>query len=616
MVHWNIQGFSATKLSNLLKEACIDNEKKDIVGLVETWSDGKNPLSVEGYNVFERVRNKSSNGRHYGGIAILIRDDIFDSIHRLLSASENIVWLQMSMWDKRYVIGCVYIPPENSSYMNEYTWDILIEEYVNYVELFSDHFFVLLGDFNTYTGTSTEVEDIQVDLGNPCLSGMESMVEWYGRNGCPKGRTSKDETRRKNRWGHKLINFCSEGRLIILNGRVGKDHEMGDFTCFGSGKPSVIDYIMVDRRLWENCLDFYVMDVVGSDHQPIEVVMKAGQAKKWMYEIEGERYSWRNKGKREYKGRKVMKQQIRVDCMEENRLKNMLESEQMQKRAEECIYVLGEGKLEEAVQEISEEVYQKCSGISNNKERVRNTNEFFDEDCRRLKVNLIQLLRKVKGALNDQEMNKHLSEYRTERKIYKRLLKMRKKQVEEIRAIKISEEYLSKDPKQFWSEVRREFKANDKLIPPAELWKTYLEKDTSKREQYEDGIGSLVEELREQNGFPLRQEDYSLLEPIKVEEVCASLKGMKGSSAPGVDGIPAKIWKMGKTALVPVLAAVFSFVTENRKWPDQWNVSVGIPIFKKGNRQDRSNYRIISLGNVMSKIFCKVIDSRLGKWLE
>ena len=43
------------------------------------------------------------------------------------------------------------------------------------IELFSDHFFVLLGDFNAYTGTSTEVEDIQVDLGSLCLSGMESM---------------------------------------------------------------------------------------------------------------------------------------------------------------------------------------------------------------------------------------------------------------------------------------------------------------------------------------------------------------------------------------------------------------------------------------------------------
>ena len=64
-------------------------------------------------------------------LELLICDGIFDRVHRLLSSSENIVWLQMSMWDKRYVIGCVYILPENSSYMNEYTWDGLIEEYVN-----------------------------------------------------------------------------------------------------------------------------------------------------------------------------------------------------------------------------------------------------------------------------------------------------------------------------------------------------------------------------------------------------------------------------------------------------------------------------------------------------
>ena len=142
---------------------------------------------------------------------------------------------------------------------------------------------------------------------------------------------------------------------------------------------------------------------------------------------------------------------------------------------------------------------------------MRNTNEFFDEDCRRLKVNLIQLLRKVKRDLNDQGMNKHLSEYQAERKIYKRLIKKEKRQVEEIRATKISKEYLSKDPKQFWREVRWEFKANDQHILPDESWTTYLEQDTSKREQYGDGKGSLAQELREQNGFPLRQEDYSLL---------------------------------------------------------------------------------------------------------
>jgi len=71
---------------------------------------------------------------------------------------------------------------------------------------------------------------------------------------------------------------------------------------------------------------------------------------------------------------------------------------------------------------------------------VRNTNEFFDENCRKLKVNLVQLLRKVKGALNDQEMNKHLSEYRAEKDLQEVNKKEKKKQVEEIRATKIREE--------------------------------------------------------------------------------------------------------------------------------------------------------------------------------
>ena len=64
-------------------------------------------------------------------------------------------------------------------------------------------------------------------------------------------------------------------------------------------------------------------------------------------------------------------------------MKKLLESEQMQKMAKKCINILGEGNLEEAVEEISEEVYQKCSGISNKKEMVRNTNEFFDEEMTR-----------------------------------------------------------------------------------------------------------------------------------------------------------------------------------------------------------------------------------------
>ena len=92
--------------------------------------------------------------------------------------------------------------------------------------------------------------------------------------------------------------------------------------------------------------------------------MKAGQAKKWMKEKEGEGYSWRKERKMVDKDGKLMKQQIRVDYKDEYRMKELLESEQMQKMAEEMhIYILGEGKLEGAVEKMAEEVYQKCSGV-------------------------------------------------------------------------------------------------------------------------------------------------------------------------------------------------------------------------------------------------------------
>ena len=61
---------------------------------------------------------------------------------------------------------------------------------------------------------------------------------------------------------------------------------------------------------------------------------------------------------------------------------------------------------------------------------------------------------------------------------------------------------MSKDPKQFWTELRREFKANDQHIPSAESWTTYLEQETRKRKQYGDSIGSLAEELWGAEWFP------------------------------------------------------------------------------------------------------------------
>ena len=59
---------------------------------------------------------------------------------------------------------------------------------------------------------------------------------------------------------------------------------------------------------------------------------------------------------------------------------------------------------------------------------------------------------------------------------------------------------------------------------------------------------------------------------------------------------------------MPMLAAIFSFVAEKACWPRSWDISVAVPLFKKGNRKLHENFRSIFTGIVLSKLFCKVLE--------
>jgi len=68
--------------------------------------------------------------------------------------------------------------------------------------------------------------------------------------------------------------------LVVLNGRVGEDRGVGNFTCFSGASPSVIDYILVDVPLWRLCVDFEVMAAVSSDHLPVKATFEWVSSKK------------------------------------------------------------------------------------------------------------------------------------------------------------------------------------------------------------------------------------------------------------------------------------------------------------------------------------------------
>ena len=75
---------------------------------------------------------------------------------------------------------------------------------------------------------------------------------------------------------HKqLLNFCKATGLKILNGRVGDDREMGNFTCHTPAGSSTVDYCLTRERNFDLVENFYVGEInTISDHAYLQLRLK------------------------------------------------------------------------------------------------------------------------------------------------------------------------------------------------------------------------------------------------------------------------------------------------------------------------------------------------------
>ena len=92
----------------------------------------------------------------------------------------------------------------------------------------------------------------------------------------------------------------------------------------------------------------------------------------------------------------------------------------------------------------------------------------------------------------------------------------------------------------------------------------------------------------------------------KVKWVLGSITTNKAS---GGDGIPVKLFQILKDDAVKVLDSICQQIWKTQ--PQDWKRSVFIPIPKKGNAKECSNYRTIALISHASKVVLKILQARL-----
>uniref|UniRef100_A0A7I4Y7G6 Reverse transcriptase domain-containing protein n=1 Tax=Haemonchus contortus TaxID=6289 RepID=A0A7I4Y7G6_HAECO len=103
---------------------------------------------------------------------------------------------------------------------------------------------------------------------------------------------------------------------------------------------------------------------------------------------------------------------------------------------------------------------------------------------------------------------------------------------------------------------------------------------------------------------------------ILKSEVANAIRSMKKGTAPGLDNIPADLLRSGNTALHTLLAEHFNHYLKLKRIPEQWKESKTIFLFKKGHREDISNYRPISLLSVVYESFTKILLNRMECTLD
>ena len=107
------------------------------------------------------------------------------------------------------------------------------------------------------------------------------------------------------------------------------------------------------------------------------------------------------------------------------------------------------------------------------------------------------------------------------------------------------------------------------------------------------------------------------LEPDILKcEVKWVLGSITMNKASGGDGIPVELFPILKDDAVKVLHLICQQIWKTQQWPQDWKRSVFIPIRKKGNAKECSNYQTVVLISHASKVTLKVLQARLQQYVN
>ena len=181
---------------------------------------------------------------------------------------------------------------------------------------------------------------------------------------------------------------------------------------------------------------------------------------------------------------------------------------------------------------------------------------------------------------------------------------------------KIAED-LKHNPKTLYTYINSKKKIKDRIGPLKSTNGEVTENDTEQANILNDYFQTVfTDKIEPEQRRPATAEDLSLVY-FSPEEVAQTIKTLKLKSSPGPDGITPRLLKEAINLLSFPLSMLYNISIQEGCVPKDWKTANITPIFKKGKKQDPSNYRPISLTShvckIMERMLCKRIEAHLTK---
>ena len=244
--------------------------------------------------------------------------------------------------------------------------------------------------------------------------------------------------------------------------------------------------------------------------------------------------------------------------------------------------------INQIVENIKDVFIDAAESISNHRPKHNNecqqksSNKWFNKECVKSRRNYRKAKRhfyKLKSDNNKKALSDAL-------KAYKKTIKIQQKNYNKFFCKKLRE-IKSKDPRTFWKILCNK-KGPEVIKVSVEAMFDFFKKMNS--ETAEMTHQSYVSPQVDNSSI---DDENILNKPITEEEIRTCISKLKNHKAPGIDNIINEYITTTEDILMPVYIRVFNIIFMNGIFPDVRSKGIIVPIYKKGDKTNPDNYRVL-----------------------